>query len=285
MNLCDINTIRPLLRRHGFSFSKSMGQNFLCDEAVPSAIVRSSGIDSETCVFEVGPGIGALTQQLCSHAKAVLSLELDKKLLPILGETMSGYDNLHIIPGDVLQADISALCREYFADAFCVCCANLPYYITTPAITALIDSRAFSQITLMVQKEVARRICASPGSKDYGAFTLYINYHAQAEIILDVPRDAFIPAPNVDSAVISLRPLPAPPVSCDEKLLFFIIKSVFTQRRKTLSNNLHHALSGKLTKNDIDNLLISTDINPNIRGENLSLKDFSQIAEKLALFL
>ncbi len=281
MKLTDINHIKALLARHGFRFSKGMGQNFLCDASVPCDIAAGAGIDENTFVLEVGPGIGALTQALCERAKHVTAVELDRRLFPLLGETMSDTANFTLVEGDILKTDIAALVAEQSGGARAVAAANLPYYITSPAISALIDSHCFDSITVMVQKEVARRICAAPGTSDYGAFTLYIAYHAAAGIILDVPRTCFIPQPNVDSAVVRLDILTQSPVSCDREKLFSVIKASFAQRRKTLQNCLASAFTGKITKNEIENLLINLGIPPTVRGEALNIFDFARIAEKM----
>ena len=200
MNLCDIETIRAVLGRHGFHFSKSLGQNFLTDITVPERIAEMSGAREAGNVVEVGPGMGCL------------SVELDRALLPVLAETMAEFDNFEVVQGDVLALDLAALCREKFGEGRAVACANLPYYITTPAITALMESGAFEHITVMVQKEVAERICAAPGTSAYSAFSIYVQYHAKAEILFDVPADCFVPRPKVDSAVLKLTPLAQPAV-------------------------------------------------------------------------
>jgi len=282
MDLCDIRTIKMILGRHGFHFSKGLGQNFLCDPTVPDAIARGAGLDENTAVLEVGPGIGTLTQQLCRHAAKVVAVELDRRLPALLKETMADHDNFTLVPGDILKTDIPALCREQFGDMPAVACANLPYYITTPAITTLIESRCFRSITVMVQKEVAQRICSQPGTADYGAFTVYINYHATAQTILNVPRDCFIPSPNVDSAVVRLDLLPQPPVDADEKMLFRVIKAAFAQRRKTLLNCLGMAFSDRMDKAALTEMLESCGVSPSARGETLSLQQFAMLADKLS---
>ena len=213
MNLCDIQTIRAVLGRHGFHFSRSLGQNFLTDESVPRRIAEMSGAAEAKNVVEVGPGMGCLTAELCRRAEKVVAVELDRALLPVLDETLAEFDNFEVVQGDVLALDLAALCRDKFGDGRAVACANLPYYITTPAITALLESGAFEQVTVMVQKEVAQRICAAPGTAAYSAFTIYVQYHAAAEILFDVPADCFIPRPKVDSAVLRLRPLAEPAVT------------------------------------------------------------------------
>lgn len=281
MEFCNIHHIKALLSRHGFHFSKGLGQNFLCEQSVPEDIAAGAGITPETCVLEVGPGIGALTHQLCRRAKHVTAVELDKRLPAVLAETMAEYDNFDLVEGDILQVDLPAICRGHFGDSPAVACANLPYYITTPAITALMESGCFSAITVMVQKEVAQRICAKPGTADYGAFTVYVNYHAKASIILDVPRDCFVPAPNVDSAVVRLDVLKEPPVPGEEKQIFRVVKAAFAQRRKTLVNGLFAAYGDKWSKQELSDLLVSLGYSASVRGEALGLEDFYRLSVEL----
>ena len=282
MNLCDINDIRALLGRHGFHFSKGMGQNFLCDEAVPQAIAERAGIDGNTCVLEVGPGIGCLTQQLCGRARRVAAVELDGRLAPILAETMADRDNFALIQGDILKTDIPALCAREFGGARTVACANLPYYITSPAIAALLESRCFSDVTVMVQREVALRICAAPGTGDYGAFSVFVQWHAQPEIVLNVGRERFVPQPKVDSAVVRLHVRPAPPVLVDsEEMLFRVVKAAFSQRRKTLLNCLTPAFPAVGGKGEMERLLQSCGVDPGARGETLDIPAFARIAGRL----
>jgi 16S rRNA (adenine1518-N6/adenine1519-N6)-dimethyltransferase len=194
---------------------------------------------------------------------------------------MAEFDNFDLVEGDILQVDLPAICREHFGDSPAVACANLPYYITTPAITALMESGCFSAITVMVQKEVAQRICAKPGTADYGAFTVYVNYHAKASIILDVPRDCFVPAPNVDSAVVRLDVLKEPPVPGEEKQIFRVVKAAFAQRRKTLVNGLFAAYGDKWSKQELSDLLVSLGYSASVRGEALGLEDFYRLSVEL----
>ena len=256
MDLCNIDTIRAVLGRHGFRFSKSLGQNFLTEAWVPARIAESCGVDETSCALEVGPGMGCLTEQLSKRAGQVCSIELDRALFPVLEETLADCHNVEIVQGDVLKCDLAGICREKFGGKPVYACANLPYYITTPAITAMLESKAFSAITVMVQKEVAQRICACAGSSDYSAFSIYIAYYAQAEILFDVPRDCFVPQPKVDSAVVRLIPRSEPPVQVsNEKLLFTLIKAAFGQRRKTLANALGGVLGASLGKAGIVQLI------------------------------
>ena len=283
MNLCDINTIRAVLGRHGFHFSRSLGQNFLTDESVPRRIAEMSGAAEAENVVEVGPGMGCLTAELCRRAKKVVAVELDHALLPVLDETLAEFDNFEVVQGDVLSLDLAALCREKFGDGRAVACANLPYYITTPAITALLESGAFEQVTVMVQKEVAQRICAAPGTAAYSAFTIYVQYHAAAEILFDVPADCFVPRPKVDSAVLRLTPLKEPAVKTqDEKLFFALVRAAFNMRRKTLVNALGPVLSSSMGKEEITELVLSVGLDARVRGERLSLQDFARLADAAA---
>lgn len=283
MNLCDIETIRAVLGRHGFHFSKSLGQNFLTDASVPRRIAEQSGAAETGCVVEVGPGMGCLTDELCRRAARVVAVELDRALLPVLAETLSEHDNYEIVQGDVLALDLAALCREKFGEERAVACANLPYYITTPAITALLESRAFTRITVMVQREVAQRICAQPGTAAYSAFTIYVQYHAAAKILFDVPADCFVPRPKVDSAVLQLTPLEQPAVQTkDEKLFFALVRAAFNMRRKTLVNALGPVLGSEMDKEAIAGLVCSVGLDARVRGERLSLMDFARLADAAA---
>ncbi|MBQ7625067.1 MAG: ribosomal RNA small subunit methyltransferase A, partial [Clostridia bacterium] len=234
------------------------------------------------CVLELGQGVGAMTSELCMISKRVAAIELDERLFPLLSETLGEYDNFTLVKGDILKTDIRAVCAS-FDGSRAVACANLPYYITTPAITALINSGCFESITVMVQKEVADRICASPGKKDYGAFTLFVKYYSEPVFIGDVSRDCFIPSPNVDSAVVRLDMLKKPRVACDEKLFFKTVKCAFAQRRKTLLN----CISGQfgLDKSAVSTLLTNAGIDANARGETLSINDFAKVTDKLGELL
>ena len=280
MDLCNINEIKALLARHGFHFSKAKGQNFLTQSWVPQNIVLESGVD-ETCgVLEVGPGIGPLTQQLCRYAKKVVAVELDRTLQPILAETMAGNENLEIIFGDILKTDISALVQEEFAGLRPMACANLPYYITSPIIMLLLESRLpFTSLTVMVQKEAADRLCAAPGTRECGAVSLAVQYYARAEKLFGVSRGSFMPAPNVDSAVIRLTVHGQPPVACrDEALLFRVIRTAFGQRRKTLAN----ALAGVYTKEKAAAAMEAAGLSASARAEQLTLEQFACLADQLA---
>ena len=282
MNLCNIDEIKSLLGRHGFRFSKAKGQNFLTQNWVPREIVEGAGID-ETCgVLEVGPGIGPLTNELCLNAKKVVAVEVDTSLKPILAETMAGHDKLEIIFGDVMKQDIAALVAEKFQGLTPVACANLPYYITSPIMAALLESKCFHSVTVMVQKEVAQRICAKAGSNDYSAFTVFCNYYAEPEILFDVPPSCFIPQPKVTSAVITLRTRKEPPCPIrDEKLFFKVVKASFAMRRKTLVNGLSAAF-GEFSKEQLKEMLVACGLSETVRGETLDIPQFAAIADKIA---
>ena len=239
MDLCNIRDIKALLGRHGFHFSKSMGQNFLIESWVPRNIAEASGAD-ETCgVIEVGPGIGPLTVQLAGRAKKVVAVELDRTLFPVLAETLAEHPNVEVVPGDVMKLDLAALAAEKLPGLTPMVCANLPYNITTPVITAFLEAHVFSAITVMIQREVARRICAAPGSPDYGAFSVFCQYYAEPELLFDVPPECFLPAPKVTSSVIRLIPRSSPPQTLvDDQTFFRVVRAAFAQRRKTLINSL-----------------------------------------------
>ena len=281
MDLCNINEIKALLGRHGFRFSKSMGQNFLIEHWVPRDIAEASGASAGKGVLEVGPGIGPLTRELSNLADKVVSVELDKALLPILGETMADRDNFELVPGDILKTNIPQLVKDKFDGLDAIACANLPYNITTPAITALIEAKCFSSITVMIQREVARRICAAPGTSDYGAFSLYCQYHCNTELLFDVPPTCFIPAPKVTSAVLRLTPRPAPDEVDDPAHFFKVVKAAFAQRRKTLVNGLSAAFGDKFSKQELTEMLESCGLPATVRGEKLGIPEFASISKAL----
>lgn len=281
MDLCNIQEIKALLSRHGFRFSKSMGQNFLIEDWVPRDIAQASGAGPGTGVLEVGPGIGPLTRELSQRADRVVSVELDRALLPILSETLADCPNAQVLSGDILKTDIPGLVKEKFSSLTPLACANLPYNITTPAITALIEAGCFQSITVMIQREVARRICAAPGTADYGAFSVYCQYHTRPEILFDVPPSCFIPAPKVTSSVLRMVPCP-PPAEVDDPSHFFrVVRAAFAQRRKTLVNSLSSALGSPLSKDELTNRVVSCGLPENIRGERLSISDFARLSKAL----
>ena len=281
MDLCDIREIKALLARHGFRFSKSMGQNFLIQSWVPRDIAAASGAGPGVGVLEIGPGIGPLTDRLAGLADRVAAVELDRSLLPVLAETMAGHDNVEIVPGDILKLDVPALVGEKLAGLTPIVCANLPYNITTPVLTALLEARCFASITVMIQREVARRICAAPGTPDYGAFSVYCQVHAGTELLFDVPPDCFLPAPKVTSSVLRLTPRPLPAEIEDEAFFFRVVRAAFAQRRKTLLNALGAAFGGQFSKEELAGLLADCGLPENVRGERLGIPEYAALARAL----
>ena len=285
MELTNINEIKELLSRHGFRFSKSMGQNFLTAAWVPRDIADSAKLDEGTGVLEVGPGIGCLTKQLSLRAGKVLSVELDNALRPILAETLSECENVEIIFGDVLKQNLPALVKEHFGEMRCAVCANLPYNVTSPLLTAFIEAGCFETITVMIQREVARRICAAPGTADYGAFGIFVQWHMETELLFDVPPSCFIPQPKVTSSVIRLRRRAAHPAeTTDEQFLFKVIRAAFNQRRKTLINAISSQIPG-VTKEQAERAVTESGFDARIRGETLDIGKFATIADKLAAII
>ena len=281
MNLTDINEIKALLDRHGFRFSKSLGQNFLTAAWVPEQIADSADIDKNTGVLEIGPGIGCLTKQLSARAGKVVAVELDSALKPVLKETLADCDNVELVFGDVLKLDIKELVSEKLSGLRPVVCANLPYNVTTPLITAFLEAGCFDTVTVMIQREVAKRICAKPNTADYGAFTVLVNWYADAEILFDVPPSCFIPQPKVTSSVIKLKLREKPPVEVRDKDIFFrVVRGAFGMRRKTLLNALS-AYFGELSKEELENVIVSCGFDPKIRGEVLGIREFAQIADQI----
>ena len=279
--LSDIGTIKDILSRHGFTFSKSLGQNFLINPSVCPRMAELSGADEGVGVIEIGPGIGVLTNELCKLADKVVAIELDKRLLPVLEETLGEYDNLKVVNADVLETDLHKLIEDEFSGMEVVVCANLPYYITSPVLMKLLEDKlSISAITVMVQKEAAQRICAEVGSRQSGAVTVSVNYYAKPEMLFLVSAGSFMPAPKVDSAVIRLNVLDEPPVKVnDEKKFFSVIKAAFSQRRKVISNSLSSGLS--LDKSKIADVLEKSGVPLNARAEKLSLQNFADIANNL----
>lgn len=282
MDLCNINDIRALLGRHGFHFSKSMGQNFLIEGWVPQDIAEASGADKHCCVLEIGPGIGPLTVQLADRAAKVVSVELDRSLLPVLAETLSGRDNVEVVSGDIMKLDIRSFIDDKFKGLTPIACANLPYNITTPVLTALIESEQFSSITVMIQREVALRICAAPGTADYGSFSVYCQYHADCELLFDVSNTCFLPAPKVTSSVLRMALRSAPPVEVeDEKAFFRVVKAAFAQRRKTLLNGLTSAYGSQFDKDALRGIIAACGLPADVRGERLGIPEFAALAKAL----
>ena len=284
MDLCDRNTIQSLLSRHGFRFSKSMGQNFLIQRWVPDGLVEGAGVSRENGVLEVGPGIGPLTVRLARAAAKVVAVELDRSLLPVLDETLAGLDNVEVLSGDILKLDIGALVEEKFPGLTPMACANLPYNITTPVLTALIDSGRFSRITVMIQREVARRICAAPGTPDYGAFSVYCQFYTLPELLFDVGPECFVPAPKVTSSVLRMTPRETLPQGVtDERRFFRVVKAAFGQRRKTLLNALSAGLGG-VDKDTIRAAIAACGLPEDIRGERLGIAEFAALTTDLGPF-
>lgn len=281
MDLCNRNDIQALLQRHGFHFSKAMGQNFLIQGLVPRDIAAASGADQHTGVLEIGPGIGPLTRELAQRAGKVVSVELDRRLYPVLEETMADFPNFTLIRGDVMQQELPALVREHFGGLRPILCANLPYNITTPLLTRVVESRCFQSLTVLIQKEVAQRICAAPGTADYGAFTLLMQYYTAPELLFEVPNTCFLPAPKVTSAVIHCPVRQQPPVEVgSEAMLWRTVRAGFALRRKTLVNSLQTGFS--LPKDRLAAIVSACGLPENVRGERLSLADYAALADALA---
>ncbi len=281
MNLADINTLKSLLLKEGFSFKKSLGQNFLIDETVCPKMAENSCNDN-TGVLEIGPGVGVLTRELSKRAKKVVAIELDERLKKILPKTLGDLDNVEVIFGDAMKLDLRKIIEEHFEDCESVSvCANLPYYITSPIIMMLLESKLpINSITVMVQKEAADRLCAEVGSRDAGAVTVAVTYYAKKEILFTVDRSSFMPPPNVDSAVIKLNIRPEPPIMVsDEKRFFSFVKSAFAQRRKTLVNTVCNTQN--IPKEKLRNILASLKIKETVRGEELTMEELAQISEML----
>lgn len=281
MNLTDIRDIRALQARHGFHFSKSMGQNFLIADWVPRDIADAAELDENCAVLEIGPGIGSLTHQLARQAGRVATIELDTSLLPILRETLGDCSNVEIIPGDVMKLDLSAVLSEKFSGFTIKACANLPYNITTPVLTRLLETGYFQSITVMIQKEVAKRICAAPGDPDCGAFSLFCQYHAQCRLLFEVPPSCFFPAPKVTSAVIQMIPRAEPPVQGDREAIFAVVKAAFAQRRKTLLNALSAAYGSRFSKDELRQTILDCGLSETVRGERLGLEQFAALSQAL----
>ena len=282
INVCDITVMKPLLAAHGFHFSKAKGQNFLIAPWVPASIAQEAGVDETAGVLEIGPGIGPLTQQLCLRAGKVCAVEVDTRLEPILKETVGEFSNLEILWGDVLKQDIPALVAEKFSGLRPMACANLPYYITTPILSALLEADCFESVTVMVQKEVAQRIAAAPGTADYGAFSVFCQYYTEPELLFDVPANCFLPQPKVTSAVIQLRRRAEKPWAiADEALFFRAVRSSFAMRRKKLSNGLSSGFP-ELGKSGIEDVLNTCGFPENVRGETLGIPEFARIANEIA---
>ena len=277
------NTI-AVLQKYNFNFQKKFGQNFLIDTHVLERIIREAGITKDDFVLEIGPGIGTMTQYLCESAREVVAVEIDKNLIPILADTLQDYQNVTVLNEDILKVDINALAQEKNGGAPIKVVANLPYYITTPIIMGLLESHVpIGSITVMVQKEVADRMQVGPGTKDYGALSLAVQYYAKPEIVANVPPNCFMPRPNVGSAVIRLTCHEKPPVQVDdEKLMFSLIRASFNQRRKTLANGLNNAPDIHLSKEAIQESIAELGVPAGIRGEALTLEQFAALSNIIA---
>lgn len=276
------NTIQ-ILQKYGFNFQKKFGQNFLIDANILENIIAAAQVTKEDCVLEIGPGIGTMTQYLCEHAREVIAVEIDKNLIPILSDTLAEYDNVSVINDDILKVDINKIVQEKNNGKPIKVVANLPYYITTPIIMGLFENQVpLESITIMVQKEVADRMQVGPGTKDYGALSLAVQYYAKPKVMLTVPATCFMPRPNVDSAVIKLtRYNDAPVKAKNEKFMFDIIRASFNQRRKTLVNGLTNAAGLKVNKDLILSALEQMNLPATIRGEALTLEQFAQLSDLL----
>ena len=281
IQVCDIQVMKPLLAQHGFHFSKAKGQNFLIAPWVPQSIAEQAGVDETAGVLEIGPGIGPLTQQLCLRAGKVCAVEVDTRLKPILELTVGEFSNLEILWKDVLKLDIPALVQEKFVGLRPMACANLPYYITSPILSALLEAECFDSVTVMVQKEVAQRIAAAPGTADYSAFTVFCQYYAEPELLFDVPAHCFLPQPKVTSAVITLRTRKERPWDIlDEEVFFRVVKASFAMRRKKLSNGLASGFP-ELGKTGAAEVIAAAGFDANVRGETLSIPEFARIANEI----
>ncbi len=281
MELTDINELKKLLSRCGFTFSKALGQNFITDPEVCPKMAELAGIGPEDGVIEIGPGVGVLTVELAKKAKNVVSIELDTRLIPVLAKTLDGCLNVQVLNQDVLKTDLKALIEENFAGQKVHVCANLPYYITSPIIMYILESRLpIESLTLMVQKEAGDRLCAPVGSRDSGAITVAVNYYAASKVLFPVGRESFTPSPKVDSEVIRLMIREKPPVEVqDEKFFFDVVKAAFSQRRKTAANGLSSGLS--LSKEKVIAAIEAAGLSPTVRAEALKMEELAKLADEL----
>ena len=281
VNVCDIQVMKPLLENNGFHFSKAKGQNFLIASWVPERIAREAGVDEGAGVLEIGPGVGPLTQQLCLRAGKVCAVELDRRLKPILDVTVGEFDNLDILWEDVLKLDVARLVEQRFSGLRPMACANLPYYITSPILAALLESECFDSITVMVQKEVAQRMTAAPGTGDYGAFSVLCQYYARPELLFDVPPHCFLPQPKVMSSVVCLKVRREKEWGIEDPELFFrVVRGSFLQRRKKLSNGLRAAFP-ELGREGPAQVILEAGLEENVRGETLGIPEFARIADAI----
>ena len=282
IDVCDIQVMKPLLEQHGFRFSKAKGQNFLVASWVPRSIAEEALVDKSAGVLEIGPGIGSLTQQLCLRAGKVCAVELDRRLEPILEKTLGEFTNLELVWGDAMKLDLAALVRERFPGLRPMACANLPYYITTPVLTVLLEAKCFDRVTVMVQKEVAQRIAAAPGTADYGAFSIFCQYYAVPELLFEVGPNCFLPQPKVTSAVVSLQVRQERPWNIlDEEIFFRAVRASFAMRRKKLSNGLAAGFP-ELGKAGAESVIAECGFDPAVRGETLGIPAFAALANAIA---
>ena len=280
-NLSDINVIKSVMGKHGVTFNKGLGQNFLVDPEVCPAMAEAAGLDENTCAIEIGPGVGVLTAELAKRAGKVLSFEVDKRLLPVLDETLSEFHNVEIINQDVMKADLKGIIEEKCKGMDIAVCANLPYYITSPIIMLLLESRLpIKSITVMVQKEAADRLCAEVGSRDGGAVTVAVNYYAESEMLFYVPKESFLPPPKVNSEVIQLTIRKEPPVKvANEENFFKVVKAAFSQRRKTAENSISAGLG--IPKATVAEALEKAGLEKTVRAEKMTMEDFAKLSEIL----
>ena len=282
MKLTSLNEVKSIMEKHGLRFNKGYGQNFLINEAVPRRIAEECGATPDSAILEIGPGIGTLSQELCRLYKKVVAVEIDTTLIPALADTMSEFDNFKVINADILKVDLPELIKNEFGDMPLTVCANLPYYITTPIIMGLLESGCrFDDITVMIQKEVALRLCAKPGDSDYGSVTASVARYGKASRLFNVSAGSFVPAPKVDSAVIRIEVDKERKYSVkDEKTMTRVIRGAFAQRRKTLVNSLASEFS-ELNKEDLTEAMTEASFAPDIRGEKLGIPEFALIADSV----
>ena len=280
-NLSDFNTVKQILEKNGFHFTKALGQNFLIDGTVCPRMAEHAVSDGETGIIEIGAGVGVLTQELAKRSERVVSIELDKRLLPILSETLSDFDNVEIVNDDVLKVDLNELIKEKFGNRKVSVCANLPYYITSPVIMRLLESDLpIEKIVVMVQKEAADRICAKVGDRDSGALTVAVNFYSEAQKLFFVPKGSFMPSPKVDSMVISMKKRSSPPVNPESEQIFRqVVKAAFAQRRKTAVNSISSGLG--LSKQTVSDILVSNGFDINVRAEKFTMEDFCRVADAI----
>lgn len=284
MDIATPSRTKEIIRKHGFSFKKSLGQNFLIDMNIMNRIVGAAELDERTGALEIGPGIGALTEQLARQSGVVAAVEIDQRLIPILDEVMEPYPNVSVVHGDVLKVDLKQLFAEKFSSIDKVSVvANLPYYVTTPIMMKLLEERLpLKNIVVMIQKEVAERMAAKPGGKDFGSLSIAVQYYSEPDIVCTVPGTVFIPQPNVDSAVIRLKVREKPPVEVqDEQRFFEVVQASFTQRRKTLWNNLKSRYASDLGTEALQAALDEAGIEPSRRGETLSLEEYAKLSDAI----